>query len=524
VRSNVIQGTVDNSSDEPEGPRRRLSLARVLVVLVIAGAIVATSSIGVRSLIDNVGPTSETWFAPYIDVTLPPTLAFEDPAVNPSREVMLGFVVASPTDSCAPSWGGSYTLDQATSNLELDRRVAQFRRAGGDVMVSFGGQRNNELAVACTDVSALTQAYASVIARYQLDVIDFDVEGAAIGDSASIQRRAQAIAALQAGAKAYGHTLVVWLTVPAARDGMDGATQQAVKDTLAAGVDLAGVNVMTMDFGSSAQPERDMSAAVQAALQASHDQLVSIYQQVRLGLTSKSAWAKLGATVMIGQNDVSGETFDVTAAQNLTAFALANGVGRVSMWSENRDLQCGSSFARVGVLSNTCSGVAQDALEFTRTFSGKLTGSALTVTGTIREPDPTPPTADDPAKSPYPIWYPTQMYRTGYKVVWHGNVYEAKWFSQGSPPDAPAQNPWENPWRLVGPVLPTDHAPVIPTMAPGTYPDWTPKATYPKGTRVLYKGLPYQAKYLTQGDVPDAFLSDPESPWIPLYTIPGEPA
>jgi chitinase len=507
--------------DEPEGPRRRLSPARLLLVLVAVVAVVTSSSVGVRSLIDNSGPSSQTWFAPYIDMTLPPTLAFEDPAANPAREVMLGFVVADPTSACTPSWGGAYSLDQASSSLELDRRVAQFRRAGGDVMVSFGGQRNTELAVACQDANALAGAYESVIARYQLDVIDFDVEGAAIDDSGSMERRARAVAEAQRSAKAAGRTLVVWLTVPVARDGMTAGAQLAVKDMLVAGVDLAGVNLMTMDFGASGQSE---GSAVVSALNAGHDQLVSVYQSERLGLPGRLAWGKLGATVMIGQNDMTGEQFSLSDADTLTTFALQNGLARVSLWSENRDFQCGSSFARVGVLSNSCSGVAQGPLEFTKTFGARLTASALNVTGTIRLPDPTPPAADDPTKSPYPIWSPKQVYRTGYKVVWHGNVYESKWFSQGSAPDAPAQNPWETPWRLVGPVLPSDHAPVIPTVSPGTYPDWSPKATYVKGTRVLYQGLPYIARYLTVDDVPDASLSDPESPWTALYTIPGEPS
>ena len=511
----------DLPPEEAEGPRRRLSPARLLLVLVMVVAVVTGSSFGVRSFIENSGPSSQTWFAPYIDTTLPPTLAFEDPATNPAREVVLGFVVADPTSACTPSWGAAYSLDQASSDLELDRRVTQFRSAGGDVMISFGGQRNTELAVACQDPNALANAYETVINRYQADVVDFDVEGAAVSDPASLDRRAQAVAEAQKSAKVDGRTLVVWLTVPVARDGLDADAQLAVKDMLAAGVDLGGVNLMTMDFGATGQPEAN---AVVSALDAGHNQLMSIYQSERLGLTAKLAWSKLGATVMIGQNDMSGEQFTLTDADTLTTFAQQNGLARVSLWSENRDLQCGSSFARVGVLSDTCSGIAQNPLEFTKTFGQRLTGSALDVTGTIRLPDPTPPAADDPATSPYPIWSPKQMYRTGYKVVWHGNVYEAKWFSQGSAPDAPAQNPWETPWQLVGPVLPTDHAPVIPTMAPGTYPDWTPKATYAKGTRVLYQGLPYIAKYLTQDDVPDLSLSDPESPWAPLYSIPGEPA
>jgi chitinase len=66
-------------------------------------------------------------FAPYVDVTLTPTYAFQDPAANPFSGVYLGFVVADPSSPCTPSWGGSYTLDAAESTLNLDERISQVR-------------------------------------------------------------------------------------------------------------------------------------------------------------------------------------------------------------------------------------------------------------------------------------------------------------------------------------------------------------------------------------------------------------
>jgi len=152
-------------------------------------------------------------------------------------------------------------------------------------MVSFGGQRKQRAGGRLHGRKRADPGPTRRwIARYQLDVIDFDVEGAAIGDSASIQRRGAGKS--PRSKRAPKPTATPWSSgspFPVARDGMDGATQQAIKDTLAAGVDLAGVNVMTMDFGNSAQPERDMSAATEGALQASHDQLVSIYHPGQAG-------------------------------------------------------------------------------------------------------------------------------------------------------------------------------------------------------------------------------------------------
>ncbi len=40
---------------------------------------------------------------------------------------------------------------------------------------------------------------------------------------------------------------------------------------------------------------------------------------------------------MIGPNDTPGETFSLADAKTVVAFAKANGVGRLSFWSLNRD-------------------------------------------------------------------------------------------------------------------------------------------------------------------------------------------
>ena len=39
---------------------------------------------------------------------------------------------------CTPAWGGAYGLDAAATGIDLDRRIADFRDHGGDIVVSFG--------------------------------------------------------------------------------------------------------------------------------------------------------------------------------------------------------------------------------------------------------------------------------------------------------------------------------------------------------------------------------------------------
>ena len=61
----------------------------------------------------------------------------------------------------------------------------------------------------------LTAAYQTVVTDYNLTHIDFDIEGAAVADHASIDRRSQALAALQQTEAAAGKPLTIWFTLPA---------------------------------------------------------------------------------------------------------------------------------------------------------------------------------------------------------------------------------------------------------------------------------------------------------------------
>ncbi len=191
-----------------------------------------------------------------MDVTLTPTYQFQDPTSNPARDVALGFVVADPSDPCTPSWGGYYDLDEAADELELDRRIAQLRAAGGDALVSFGGTGDEELAVACTDPDALRDAYRTVIERYDATTIDLDIEGAALSDSASIERAGHG-AGRAAGAAARRRPSAGRLADPAVSpDGLTADGLAVVEASLDAGLDVLGVNVMTMNFGSESEPTR----------------------------------------------------------------------------------------------------------------------------------------------------------------------------------------------------------------------------------------------------------------------------
>ncbi|MEI4272991.1 chitinase [Klenkia sp. LSe6-5] len=518
-------GDLDADLDGDQPVARRLSWSRLTLLVAAVGSLTAAAVVQVDDVRSPEAVPAPSWHVPYVDVTLTPTFQFQDPAANPARTVALAFVVADPDEDCAPSWGGYYSLDEAGQDLDLDRRITQLRSAGGDVVVSFGGLTNDELAVACADEQDLTDAYRDVVERYDLSSVDLDVEGTAVADRAATERRARALATVQAERRAEDRPLSVWLTLPVTPDGLTADAVDLVGATLDGGVELTGVNVMTMDYGGSKPAGTGMLAAAEDALTATAGQLADLHERRGEPLGDAALWAGLGATPMIGQNDVDGEVFTVEDAAGLTAFARDRGLGRLSMWSINRDQPCGASFTDVAVHSNTCSGVAQEPLAFTTAFNRiGAAGAARPVTEVVRT-DSRQPVVDDPATSPYPVWRAEAQYPAGYKVVWRGQVYEARWYATGVDPTTPATSSSPSPWSLLGAVGPAEAAPEpVPTVTDVTD-AWDPTTLYTRGARVLFEGLPYEARWTVQATSPGVlFPIGPDEAWAPLFTIPGEPA
>lgn len=497
---------------------RRLSVTRLGILTVLVLAAVFASLRGWNWFQESraLGQAAGPGFAGYVDVTATPSLSFEDPRNAASRDAVLAFVVADPQNGCSPSWGAAYSLDEAAEQLDLDRRIARLQQRGGAAIVSFGGQANSELAVTCTSQTDLYDAYKEVVSRYHLQAIDLDLEGTALDDTAAGQRRAAAIAQLQKSTH-----VEVWLTLPVARAGLTQAGQNAVSAMLSGGVDLTGVNAMTMDYGADLPNNESMGEAAEESLTATHTQVRALYAKAGHDLTSVAAWQRVGATAMIGQNDSAGEIFGLLDAQRLRRFAVEHRLGRLSMWSLNRDRPCGANYPDVTIVSDACSGVKQDAGEFAAALGG--TGhvdpivSASPSASASPSGNPTVTPSDNPATSPYPIWQADQVYLQGTRVVWHHNVYVAKWWTSGDVPDNPLQNGDATPWTLIGPVLPGETPRPTPTMPATFYPTWRIDKTYHAGDRVLFEGVPYVAQWWTQGDSPatPGTLNAP-APWRPL--------
>jgi Glycosyl hydrolases family 18 len=291
-------------------------------------------------------------FAPYVDTSLFPQF---DLSSGASTEATKYFNLAFITDggSCTPKWGGVTDItDSATAD-----NIAALRSAGGDVRVSFGGASGTELALNCGSAADLAAAYQKVIDQYSLTNIDFDVEGGAVGDAASVDRRNQAIAILEQN----DPSLQVSYTLPVLPTGLTSNGLNVLTSAKNNNATIAAVNVMAMDYGSSFPS--DMAQNAIDAATATEGQVKSVWT----GLSDAQAWSEIAVTPMIGVNDVSSETFTVANASTLASFAQSKHLAWLSFWSATRDQPCPGGAQSTA--SATCSSIDQSAGDFGKAMS-----------------------------------------------------------------------------------------------------------------------------------------------------------
>lgn len=500
---------------------RKLSWWRVAVLLSVIAIGTTTALYGWREWrVDPASVSGKPWFAPYVDATAMPQYSFEQASSDAYKDVMLSFIVANPDSECQPSWGGVYTIQEASDALDIDRRIARLEQQGGAVGVSFGGLNNQELAVACSDESKLADAYKSVVEHYNLSTIDLDLENIGLTDQTASVRRANVIGQLQKERRKAGKNLAVWVTIPVGSEGLTEDATTAIATLLAHSVDLAGINIMTMNYNDPNNKGKSMSDIAINAIKKTHRQIGILYEQAGTYLNDATVWRKIGVTPMIGQTDITNEVFTLDDAARVNKFARSNGVARMSMWSLNRDVECGTNYMNTSIVSDSCSGTKQDKLAYSITLGGGFVGRLNENAGNVTKSQEKPSAdslKDDPATSPYQVWSEAGVYLQGTKVVWHHNVYQAKWWTKGESPDNPVLQSYQTPWELIGPVLPGEKPAEKQTLPAGTYPEWSGEAAYEAKQRVLFEGVPYQAKWWNRGDSPAAASSNPDgSPWVPL--------
>jgi len=256
----------------------------------------------------------------------------------------IAFIIADKQGKAA--WDGRI----ATDKNYYANQIKAIRTRGGDVIVSFGGEAGKELAIVETNEAALKAKYRSIINRYKLTWLDFDIEGDALSDSAANQRRNAVLAGLQA--KNPG--LIVSYTLPVDPNGIPDDGLKLLADAKARGLKVHCANVMTMDFGPDFSRGKRMSDVSIASALKAHEQCEKIDPTIQIGLTP-----------MIGQNDERGEIFTQNDARALKQWADNQPwVCSLSFWAVNRD----AGKPGKGGDDNTSSDIKQKPWEFTLIF------------------------------------------------------------------------------------------------------------------------------------------------------------
>jgi hypothetical protein len=151
------------------------------------------------------------------------------------------------------------------------------------------------------------------------------------------------------------------------------------------------VNIMSMDYGTSGT---EMGNASNSALDGAANQVASAY-----GISLSAAYAKMGNTPMIGQNDSAGEVFTLADASSVESYAASRGIAMVAFWSVGRD---DGGCPGQPSASSTCSGISQNADDFTNAFEKFTSGSTGGGTATELVSAASGRCLDDPASNTTP--------------------------------------------------------------------------------------------------------------------------
>lgn len=205
----------------------------------------------------------------------------------------------------------------------------------------------------------MAAAYGKALDAAGSSLADFDIEGDALTDSASVELRSEAIALLQEERS----DLAVSFTLPVMPSGLDDESVALLESANDKSVQVSTVNIMTMNYGESY--DGDMGDYAITSAQAAQAQLRDVF-----GTSDSTAWRAMALTSMIGTNDVDGETFTLSDAAQVREFAESKEVAWVSMWSTFRDQECESGNSEEDDPLTNCSGVSQSAGAFGEALAG----------------------------------------------------------------------------------------------------------------------------------------------------------
>jgi hypothetical protein len=244
-------------------------------VLLAASGLLLTSVVSAAPASASVGQV-----APYVDM-------------SNSQEGVLNTVISSDGlrsftaafaigEGCSDIWGDTLPVG---SDPTIGGEISSAKAAGASVIVSSGGSGGEPISFTCTAQSTIDAAYQAIINDYGTSQLDFDIEGAAIADTAGIDRTFQAMKDL----KAADPGLAWSVTIPVLPTGLDSNGTALLQDAQNMGVTIPLVNIMAMDYY---QGDIEMGNAAISAAENTLSQMRAV--------NGSYSYANVGITPMIG--------------------------------------------------------------------------------------------------------------------------------------------------------------------------------------------------------------------------------
>ncbi len=395
---------------------RTLSVVSLLLILL---AVIIYS----RPFAAKAAPlVSNNWYnaAPYVMPLSnnPPNLTSVMSASG-AKAFTLAFILSNGT--CTPAWASDAGLDNVSSDTQIAPIINAIRATGGDVVVSFGGYGGTKLGETCGSPQTTAAAEQSVINKYNLHALDFDLEEPEYENATAINNELGAAQILQQN----NPGLYESITIPGTTSGTGYFGQQLLNNAKTLGYRPNNYAIMPFDGGFNGARSQI------SALQSFNTMLMNTF-----GWSSSTAYSYEGVSLMNGRTD-SGEYFTQSDFQTVLSFAQSNSMARFTYWSVNRDRQCNPPNNN-GSLSGTCSSVAQNDWDFTKIvtqFAGATppTGQMPTPTqGT--NPTPTPISGSGGMCAGVAAWNSSTVYVSGNTVTYKGSLWQAKWWTQADVP------------------------------------------------------------------------------------------
>lgn len=328
----------------------------------VVGALPASAAGGGVTHVIPAPPLPDHVAAPYVDITAVGDLATVA-RDSGSKYLSLAFLQTDKPGSCTPYWAGDTSKPMRAD--VYGAQISRIRQQGGDVIPSFGGYAadttNTELSDSCTHPDEIAAALENVFTTYKVKRIDFDIEADSVNNAAGVDRRNEAIAAVEKWGRDTHTPVSFSYTLPSAPFGLVDSGKAVLASAAKYGAEIASVNIMTFDYWDGV-PHDMLADAENAATELTAQLKATILPNA----TQRELFAHVGIIQMNGIDDFGPtETYTVAQAHDLVRWASQKGLAFMSFWALQRD-NGGCPGVKGGW---NCSGIEQATWAFSREYA-----------------------------------------------------------------------------------------------------------------------------------------------------------